>query len=50
VIVSAVGVRDMLIGGAILVLVVVPLPLFVRGSTTFSSAPQAQARPVESTV
>jgi MFS family permease len=35
VVISAVGVRDMLVAGAIIVVVVVPLPLFVPGGTTF---------------
>ncbi len=37
VVVGAIGIRDMLVAGAVLVLVVVPLPLLVRGGTTFSS-------------
>jgi MFS family permease len=37
-VIDAVGARDMLVGGAIIVLVVVPLPLLVRGGTTFRTA------------
>ncbi|MBC6466062.1 MFS transporter [Actinomadura alba] len=37
VVVGALGTRDVLVAGALLVLVIAPLPLLVRGGTTFSS-------------
>jgi MFS family permease len=38
-VIGAIGTRPMLIGSAVLVLIAAPLPLLVRGGTTFSSEP-----------
>ncbi|MBC6459402.1 MFS transporter [Actinomadura sp. HBU206391] len=43
--VSALGTRNVLLAGAILVLVTAPLPLLVRGGTSFSSAATAGTEP-----
>jgi predicted MFS family arabinose efflux permease len=43
--VGAMGTQDVLVAGAILVLVTAPLPLLVRGGTTFSSVDKAATAP-----
>ncbi|HET9898221.1 MAG TPA: MFS transporter [Streptosporangiaceae bacterium] len=46
-VIQAIGIRDMLIAGAVIVVIVTPLPLFVRGGMTLSTGQAAAAQLAE---